>query len=180
MAYKTLVQRNREAERTGGRPPDSKTIFLPFIVINTSRETVVDCSIASDKTEFLFHFDQPFEIHDDIEILKRLGLSYGLDKSEVPEECREVIRNCLPPALRNYADEIMDGNLTASLAQPQPPPPQPPKTSLPLNASPIERKVVPLVRAVNPSAVRTIIPSVRPAAPRTAIRPVCFSSLFYF
>jgi predicted transcriptional regulator len=171
VAYRTLVQRNRDNERIHGRPADSKIIYLPFIVINTSRETVVDCSIASDKTEFLFHFDQPFEIHDDIEILKRLGLSYGLDKSDVAPEFRQHIKGCLPPALQNYADEIMDGNLKANLPQPQPSPqlPQQQKTAVPAAVtSPIERKV-PIVRPIN-SGVRAIVPASSRGA-RTVIRP---------
>uniref|UniRef100_A0A914XZ09 Transcription factor Dp-1 n=1 Tax=Panagrolaimus superbus TaxID=310955 RepID=A0A914XZ09_9BILA len=171
VAYKTLVQRNRENERVDGRPADSKIIYLPFIVINTSRETVVDCSIASDKTEFLFHFDQPFEIHDDIEILKRLGLSYGLDKSDVPPEYRQHIKECLPNALKNYADEIIDGNLTTNLPPSQPSPQQPqqqqPKPVMQVT-SPIDRKV-PIVRPINPG-VRAIVPTSRGAA-RTVIRP---------
>uniref|UniRef100_A0AC34GVT7 Transcription factor Dp-1 n=1 Tax=Panagrolaimus sp. ES5 TaxID=591445 RepID=A0AC34GVT7_9BILA len=168
VAYKTLVQRNRENERIDGRPADSKIIYLPFIVINTSRETVVDCSIASDKTEFLFHFDQPFEIHDDIEILKRLGLSYGLDKSDVAPEYRQHIKECLPNALKNYADDIIDGNLTANLPPSQPSPQlqqqQQQKAVMPVT-SPIDRKV-PIVRPINPG-VRTIVPR----GAKTVIRP---------
>uniref|UniRef100_A0AC34QGF0 Transcription factor n=1 Tax=Panagrolaimus sp. JU765 TaxID=591449 RepID=A0AC34QGF0_9BILA len=120
VAYKTLVQRNRDTERKEGRGPSESMIFLPFIVVNTNKETVVDCSIASDKTEFIFHFDQPFEIHDDIEILKRLGLAFGLDKGDVPEQYVEHIRKCLPPALRGYADQIIDGTLLSSLTPPPP------------------------------------------------------------
>jgi Transcription factor DP. len=33
--------------------------------------------MSNDKTEYLFVFDNKFEIHDDIEILKRMGLGMG-------------------------------------------------------------------------------------------------------
>jgi len=149
VAYKTLVQRNRENERKEGRGPPESMIFLPFIVVNTNKDTVVDCSIASDKTEFIFRFDQPFEIHDDIEILKRLGLAHGLDKSNVPDEYKEHIRNCLPPALRGYADQIIEGTLVESFnPEPQPSAPK-------IHVLQPERKV-PVVRALAPAQTRPV------------------------
>ncbi len=41
---------------------------LPFIIVNTSKKTVIDCSISNDKMEYLFNFDDTFEIHDDMEV----------------------------------------------------------------------------------------------------------------
>lgn len=50
IAFKNLVQRNRQNEQQNQGPPAvNSTIQLPFIVINTSRKTVIDCSISSDK-----------------------------------------------------------------------------------------------------------------------------------
>uniref|UniRef100_A0A914QLM7 Transcription factor DP C-terminal domain-containing protein n=1 Tax=Panagrolaimus davidi TaxID=227884 RepID=A0A914QLM7_9BILA len=71
--------------------------------------------------------NQSFEICDDIEVLKRLGLSRGVEKasaiaaaSESPqsEEDRKFIKSCLPPALQSYADEILDGNFVANVSAP--------------------------------------------------------------
>ena len=44
------------------------TFQLPFIIVNTSKKTVIDCSISNDKMEYLFNFDDTFEIHDDMEV----------------------------------------------------------------------------------------------------------------
>ncbi|XP_006737525.1 transcription factor Dp-2-like isoform X2 [Leptonychotes weddellii] len=50
IAFKNLVQRNRQNEQQNQGPPAlNSTIQLPFIIINTSRKTVIDCSISSDK-----------------------------------------------------------------------------------------------------------------------------------
>ncbi|EDV19889.1 uncharacterized protein TRIADDRAFT_32839 [Trichoplax adhaerens] len=72
-AYKNLVKRNRERENENALKENS-CIQLPFVVINTSKQTVIDCSISNDKFEYLFNFDNTFEIHNDIEILKRMGI----------------------------------------------------------------------------------------------------------
>ncbi|KIH67981.1 transcription factor E2F/dimerization partner, partial [Ancylostoma duodenale] len=45
VAYKSLVWKNRELE-----------------------STTVDCAVSGDRSEFLFNFDQPFEVHDDFEV----------------------------------------------------------------------------------------------------------------
>lgn len=49
IAFKNLAQRNKEAERTHGPPPSTAYIQLPFIVVNTNKKTVINCSISNDK-----------------------------------------------------------------------------------------------------------------------------------
>lgn len=80
------VQRNKQNERLHGGPASNSTIQLPFLVVNTSKKTVIDCSISSDKMEYLFTFDDTFEIHDDIEVLKRMGMALGLNEATCNEE----------------------------------------------------------------------------------------------
>ena len=53
---------------------DENKIPLPFIVVNTSSKAVIQCEMNADRTEVMFDFNMPFEINDDNEILKRLGL----------------------------------------------------------------------------------------------------------
>ena len=42
-------------------------------------------------------------------MLKRLGLAYGVDRGEVLAENVSHIKSCLPPALRDYIDQILAG-----------------------------------------------------------------------
>ena len=49
-------------------------IALPFIVVNTSEKAVIQCEMNREKTDVMFDFNMPFEINDDNEILKRLGM----------------------------------------------------------------------------------------------------------
>ena len=35
------------------------------------------CHVLFNRTEYLFNFDDTFEIHDDIEVLKRMGMALG-------------------------------------------------------------------------------------------------------
>src|SRR4051812_42194455 len=56
--------------------------------------------------EYLFNFDGTFEIHDDIEVLKRMGLALGLDKGECTDEDVEKAKSVLPKALGVYVDQI--------------------------------------------------------------------------
>ena len=75
ISFKQLIARNR-ANLAAGRPlpPADSQIALPFIVVNTKKETVVDCEMAEDKQEIFFNFSAPFEIHDDSETLKRMHM----------------------------------------------------------------------------------------------------------
>lgn len=52
----------------------------------------------------MFTFDRPFEIHDDVEVLKRLGLTHGLDRGHVDPNDISKLKSYLPVALRDYID----------------------------------------------------------------------------
>uniref|UniRef100_A0A8C7ZIB0 Transcription factor n=1 Tax=Oryzias sinensis TaxID=183150 RepID=A0A8C7ZIB0_9TELE len=103
IAFKNLVQRNRQSEQQANRPPPPNSIIhLPFIIVNTSKKTVIDCSISNDKFEYLFNFDSMFEIHDDIEVLKRMGMACGLEVGKCSPEDLKVARSLVPKALEPY------------------------------------------------------------------------------
>merc|ERR1712062_908164 len=106
IAFKNLVERNKEREKREGPPAPNSAIQLPFIIVNTSKKTVIDCSISNDKMEYLFNFDDTFEIHDDMEVLKRMGLSLGLERGEVTPEDLSKARTMVPRALEQYVVEL--------------------------------------------------------------------------
>jgi len=106
IAFKNLVERNKDREKREGPPPPNSAIQLPFIIVNTSKKTVIDCSISNDKMEYLFNFDDTFEIHDDMEVLKRMGLSFGLERGQVSGENLNKARTMVPRALEQYVVEL--------------------------------------------------------------------------
>uniref|UniRef100_A0A3B4Y2Y3 Transcription factor n=1 Tax=Seriola lalandi dorsalis TaxID=1841481 RepID=A0A3B4Y2Y3_SERLL len=113
IAFKNLVQRNRQTEQQANRPPPPNSIIhLPFIIVNTSKKTVIDCSISNDKFEYLFNFDSMFEIHDDIEVLKRMGMACGLEVGKCSPEDLKVARNLVPKALEPYVIEMAKGPIS--------------------------------------------------------------------
>uniref|UniRef100_A0A2I3SZZ8 Transcription factor n=1 Tax=Pan troglodytes TaxID=9598 RepID=A0A2I3SZZ8_PANTR len=112
IAFKNLVQRNRHAEQQASRPPPpNSVIHLPFIIVNTSKKTVIDCSISNDKFEYLFNFDNTFEIHDDIEVLKRMGMACGLESGSCSAEDLKMARSLVPKALEPYVTEMAQGTV---------------------------------------------------------------------
>uniref|UniRef100_A0A674DRG1 Transcription factor n=1 Tax=Salmo trutta TaxID=8032 RepID=A0A674DRG1_SALTR len=103
IAFKNLVQRNKVSETSSLAPPPSGSVIqLPFIILNTDVRTVIDCSISSDKCEYLFNFDNTFEIHDDIEILKRMGMSLGLESGKCTADNLVVAKSLIPRSLETY------------------------------------------------------------------------------
>jgi len=106
IAFKNLVERNREAEKVTGAPTPNSTIQLPFIIVGTSKKTVIDCSISDDKMEYLFNFDNTFEIHDDMEVLKKMKMTMGLENGTVDEEKLRRARNMVPRALQSFVDDL--------------------------------------------------------------------------
>lgn len=52
--------------------------------------------------EYLFNFDNTFEIHDDIEVLKRMGMSFGLEAGKCSAEDLRTAKSLVPKALEGY------------------------------------------------------------------------------
>lgn len=52
--------------------------------------------------EYLFDFDNRFEIHDDIEVLKRMGMAFGLEKNVCSDSNVELAKNMVPKSLEPY------------------------------------------------------------------------------
>lgn len=49
ISFKNLVERNQLNESLRGPPKPNSAIQLPFLIVNTSKKTVIDCSISNDK-----------------------------------------------------------------------------------------------------------------------------------
>jgi len=106
IAFKNLVERNRETERLFGAPTPNSAIQLPFIIVGTSKRTVIDCSISNDKMEYLFNFDNTFEIHDDMEVLKKMKMTMGLENGTISSEDLRLAKNMVPKALQSNVEEM--------------------------------------------------------------------------
>ncbi|KER20987.1 hypothetical protein T265_10582 [Opisthorchis viverrini] len=88
--------------------PRTEKIPLPFLVISTHRKTVIDCNISTDKLEYLFNFDQAFEIRDEVDTLKRMGLMLRLGSIHCTQEEYNQCLELVPPSLRFYVEAIYE------------------------------------------------------------------------
>ncbi|XP_028137849.1 transcription factor Dp-1 isoform X1 [Diabrotica virgifera virgifera] len=109
IAFKNLAQRNRDNEKFYGAPSSNSSIQLPFIVVNTNKKTVISCSISNDKREYVFQLNDTFEIKDDMEILKSIGMLSGLDTGTCSLESLEKIKGLIPESMWPYLDKIYNG-----------------------------------------------------------------------
>lgn len=95
VCFRNLETRNKRYKLDEKSREEDK-IALPFIVVNTAENAVIQCEMNPEKTDVMFDFNMPFEINDDNEILKRLGLSHAsyedLEKllpKDIFQYCRE-------------------------------------------------------------------------------------------
>lgn len=58
--------------------------------------------IPPNRCEYLFNFDNTFEIHDDVEILKRMGMSLGLENGTCSPENLNMAISLVPKSLEAY------------------------------------------------------------------------------
>lgn len=91
VALHRLIQRNKTCEynqssvdctqlmyssnnSAGGAVSPHDKLLLPFILISAPKDCRIDCEMLEDRTQYFFEFDMPFAIHEDMEVLKMLGL----------------------------------------------------------------------------------------------------------
>jgi len=134
VSFKNLIARNGKNGACHGC--GGERIPLPFIIVNTRKETVIDCEMAEDRQEIFFNFSAPFEIHDDTEVLTRMHMQH-CDSAQlhslVPDELfdftkhhfhrnhDEAIEPWQPPNLRERSkhEEISPPALLSALAMAQ-------------------------------------------------------------
>ncbi|KAK2083554.1 Transcription factor dpl-1 [Saguinus oedipus] len=73
-------------------------------------ETVIDCSIY-DKFKYMFNFDNTLEIHNDIDVLKWMGMVCGLESGSCSTEDLKMTRSLVPKALEPYVTEMTQGTV---------------------------------------------------------------------
>ena len=57
--YKSLIERNAK------RPvPNDDKLALPFIIVNADNRSRIDLRVSADRTEYVFDFTNPFEVHE--------------------------------------------------------------------------------------------------------------------
>lgn len=50
----------------------------------------------------MFHFDQPFAIHDDLDVLKKMGMAFGLESGTCSAEDLQRAKALLPKAFEPF------------------------------------------------------------------------------
>ena len=84
----------------------NEKIPVPFIIVSTDSKAVVQCEMCPKRANVSFDFSLPFEINDDNEILKRLGMNHTSE---------EVLQRSLPPDVFRYCN---DNGLLQTITQP--------------------------------------------------------------
>ena len=95
ISLKNLIDRNASDQhhQQGDKLP------LPFILISAARDCHVHCEMLEDRTQYFFEFNTAFQINEDIELMRLMGLDTARIeriKSFFPKELvAQVLMLCL-------------------------------------------------------------------------------------
>lgn len=70
--------------------------------LKTTLLWLINISLLIFRKEYKFCFSDVFQISDDTEVLKKMGLVYGLDKGQCSPEDLNQAKNLVPRALQPY------------------------------------------------------------------------------
>jgi len=54
----------------------------------------------------MLNFDRQFEIHDDVEVMRRMGMTYGLERGYCSVDDRNMVLSRLPTAVHRIVTGI--------------------------------------------------------------------------
>ena len=98
ISLKNLIDRNAELQQSKSLNQSDK-LPLPFILISAARDCHVHCEMLEDRTQYFFEFNTSFQINEDIELMRLMGLDTGRIeriKSFFPKELvAQVLLLCL-------------------------------------------------------------------------------------
>jgi hypothetical protein len=73
ISLKNLIDRNSGSDLSTSSTPSDK-LPLPFILISAARDCHVHCEMLEDRTQYFFEFNTAFQINEDIELMRLMGL----------------------------------------------------------------------------------------------------------
>ncbi|CAJ0578776.1 unnamed protein product, partial [Mesorhabditis spiculigera] len=91
------------------RPLPEPDSLVPFLLLTIDEEDEVEIEFANDDSYCDMHFEHPYEMFDDIEVLKRMGLTAGLEsKTTFSVETREAAKAVLPKKSHDFVTKLLD------------------------------------------------------------------------
>ncbi|CAM9820198.1 unnamed protein product [Ectocarpus sp. 6 AP-2014] len=99
------------AEEQDAEEVAASKIFVPFIVVSSSHDTVIQCEMAENREDVFFNFSHEFQIADDNEILKRLGM-HKCRKQDLPVLLARELIPRVPPEV--YSRDDAEGSPSSS------------------------------------------------------------------
>jgi hypothetical protein len=94
--YKNLAIRNGSEEHKKQIEDNSATkIPIPFIIISTDKDTIVQAEMNEDRSDIFFNFTKEFKIHDDEEVCRQLNV-HKVSREQLPKMINQEFIKFLP------------------------------------------------------------------------------------
>lgn len=114
ISLKNLIDRNSETNLIVNT---SNKLSLPFILISSARDCHVHCEMLEDRTQYFFEFNTSFQINEDIELMRLMGLDTGKVEKIKSFFPKELVAQVLMLCLNNNNNNSTDFDMTNSGGQ---------------------------------------------------------------
>lgn len=112
IMYKNLVMRNgTDAHKKKIEDSSATKIPIPFIIISTDKDTIVQAEMNEDRSDIFFNFTQEFKIHDDEEVCRQLNV-HKVSREQLPHMISKELIKFLPADY--FGEEPLELNPTGS------------------------------------------------------------------
>ena len=90
VGMRGLLERNAELEGGGGGEEDVR-LYFPFILVNTSKTTTIDCEMSAGHDAVSMRYSDVFSVHDQSVVVRMLGKGRDLLWENIPKELQGLV-----------------------------------------------------------------------------------------
>lgn len=89
-------------------PEMAGRVYTPLLVVVAPMDTVIDCCIAQDETDYQLKMTAPFKIYDELDLLKRMPLAVRLEGGALRDDADvEELDSYLPLDARQLMHRLI-------------------------------------------------------------------------
>jgi hypothetical protein len=109
ISLKNLIDRNSELQTTH----QGDKLSLPFILISAAKDCHVHCEMLEDRTQYFFEFNTAFQINEDIELMRLMGLDTARIEKIKTFFPKELVAQVLMLCLNNSSSSTSSSSVAA-------------------------------------------------------------------
>ena len=91
VGMRSLLERNNAEVESGSMDGDDVRLYFPFVLVNTSRSTAIDCEMSEGRDAVSMRYSDVFSLHDQSVVVRMVGRGRERLWENIPKELQGLV-----------------------------------------------------------------------------------------